>query len=299
MKPVQLGHMRVRKFEEESGVTIPIPIATFPGLTSERFKALQQELDPRAFDAATETLPFSMHTYVLETRNRVILVDTCNGNDKLRTGVMAGSSMLKNKYIENLAALGLKPEDVDMVMCTHLHSDHVGWNTKLENGRWVPTFPKARYLMSRTDVEAYKALPPDHPQAQLVTEAFNDSVLPVIAAGRADLIEHNHTVERELDDNVWIEGAPGHTPGSYMLHAHCGHEHGLFCGDVFHHPIQIQDTSLHLGVDDNLEKAHAQRRRVVETYTDTATHLFAAHFPAPTAGRIVSSKGGTRFRYHE
>jgi len=84
-----------------------------------------------------------------------------------------------------------------------------------------------------------------------------------------------------------------------MLHAHCGHEHGLFCGDVFHHPIQIQDTNLHLGVDDDLEKAHAQRRRVVETYTDTATHLFAAHFPNPTAGRIVSSKGGQRFKYHE
>ena len=288
----------MRKFAE-SAADIPIPIATFVGLTPERFASLQADLDPRCFVPETLMLPFSMHTFVIETGSKVILVDTCNGNDKHRTGVMSGSHLLNNNYLEKLAALGLRPEDVDLVLCTHLHSDHVGWNTRLDNGRWVPTFPKARYLMSRAEVDSYAALAPEHPQAQLVLEAFNDSVLPVIAAGQADLIEHGHIVEREIEDRVWIEGAPGHTPGSVMLHTKCGGAHGLFTGDVFHHPIQIQDPSLHLGVDDDLEKALAVRKRLVDKYADSPTRLFAAHFPDPTAGCIVTGKQGLRFRFLE
>src|SRR5436190_7734270 len=163
MKPLHVGPMRVRKFmESPGGQTLPIDL--FADLTPDRFAAFKADLDPRSLGAEPGTLLISMHTYVLETPDAVILVDTCNGNDKTRTGMMAGTHMMNAPYLANLAALGLRPEDVDIVMCTHLHSDHVGWNTKLENGKWVPTFPNARYLMTKDDVEYFCGIGPDHQQ---------------------------------------------------------------------------------------------------------------------------------------
>jgi glyoxylase-like metal-dependent hydrolase (beta-lactamase superfamily II) len=301
MRPIKLGDFTIRKFVESVG-NMPVPAQAFAGLTEERLNALGRAMDPRCGDLSASLLYLSMHSFVLQTGNLNILIDTCNGNDKTRSGVMAGMAMLSHDYLGNLARLGLKPEDIDVVMCTHLHSDHVGWNTRLENGVWVPTFANARYLMSEIDVAYYGALPPDHPQYALTREAYDDSVLPVLNSGQAELIRTGHLVEREIGDGVWLEGFPGHTPGNMVIHAQCGGrdpKHAIFTGDVFHHPIQIQDPTLHINADDDIEAGLATRLHFVETFADSGTILLAAHFPDPTAGRIVRQDGGTVFRFVE
>jgi glyoxylase-like metal-dependent hydrolase (beta-lactamase superfamily II) len=297
MRPIALGDFTIRKFVESTG-NMGVPAGVFGGLGGERLVALRKAMDPRCGDPASALFYFSMHSFVLQTGSRTILIDTCNGNGKHRTGVMAGMSMLNHDYLGNLARLGLKPEDIDVVLCTHLHGDHVGWNTRLENGAWVPTFANARYLMSEIDVEFYGSLPPEHPQYALTRESFDDSVLPVLASGQAELIRTGHVVEHEVGNGVWLEGCPGHTPGNMVIHAQSGRgPHAIFTGDVFHHPVQIQDVNLHINVDADPGTAVATRQRFVDAYADTDTILLAAHFPEPTAGRVVTEEAGPTFRF--
>jgi glyoxylase-like metal-dependent hydrolase (beta-lactamase superfamily II) len=301
MRPIALGDFTIRKFVESIG-NMPVPMQAFAGLTAERLNELRPAMDPRCGDLPAGLLHISMHTFVLQTGRLNILIDTCNGNHKTRTGVMAAMSMLNHDYLGNLAALGLMPEDIDAVMCTHLHSDHVGWNTRLENGVWVPTFPNARYLMSELDVTYYGSLAPDHPQYALTRECYDDSILPVLNSGQAELVRTGHVVEREIGDGVWMEGFPGHTPGNMVIHAQCGghgRNHAIFSGDVFHHPAQIQDPTLHINADDDLEAALKTRRHFIETFADSGTILLAAHFPEPTAGTIVRRDRGTVFQFLE
>ena len=299
MLPIRLGDFTIRKFVESTG-NVEVPAAMFAGMTDARFAELARALDPRAANGPANMVYISMHSFVLQTGRLNVLIDTCNGNDKKRSGIMAGMHMLSHDYLGNLAGLGLKPEDIDVVLCTHLHSDHVGWNTRLENGRWVPTFPNARYLMSEVDIAYYGSLPPDHPQYALTRESYDDSILPVLNSGQAELIRTGHLVEREIGNGIWFEGCPGHTPGNMVIHAQCGgraDQHAIFTGDVFHHPAQIQDPTLHINADADLEDALSVRRHFVESYADTETILLAAHFPAPTAGRVVRQGPGTVFRY--
>jgi glyoxylase-like metal-dependent hydrolase (beta-lactamase superfamily II) len=300
MRPITLGDFTIRKFVESAG-NMGVPAEIFAGLGGDRLKALWQAMDPRCGDPQSALFYMSMHSFVLQTGSQTILIDTCNGNDKKRTGVMAAMNMLSHDYLGNLAALGLKPETIDVVLCTHLHSDHVGWNTRLENGAWVPTFPNARYLMSEVDVAYYGSLPPDHPQYLLTRESYDDSVLPVLASGQAELIRTGHLVEHEIGNGVWVEGCPGHTPGNMAIHAQndaaSPHRHAIFTGDVFHHPVQIQDPTVHLGVDADPEAGLATRRRIIETYADTGAILLPAHFPAPTGGCVVTEAAGPTFRF--
>jgi glyoxylase-like metal-dependent hydrolase (beta-lactamase superfamily II) len=198
--------------------------------------------------------------------------------------------MLSNDYLGNLASLGLTPEDIDVVLCTHLHTDHVGWNTRLSNGSWVPTFPNARYLMSELDVEYYGGLAADHPQYMFTREAYDDSVVPVLDSGQAELVATDHVVTGEVGNGVWMEGAPGHTPGSMLIHAQSGgaaDKHAIFSGDVFHHPVQIQDPAVKM------------RREFIATYADEPAIVLAAHFPDPTAGRIIRHDRGATFAFLE
>jgi len=301
MQPIALGDFTIHKFVESTG-NMGVPPQAFAGMTDDRLATLRPAMDPRCGDPASGLLYLSMHSFVLRTGGKTILIDTCNGNHKQRSGVMAGMSMLNHDYLGNLARLGLEPDDIDVVLCTHLHSDHVGWNTRLENGAWVPTFPNARYLMSALDVDYYGSLPPDHPQYALTRESYDDSVLPVLESGQADLIHTGHVVEHEIGNGVWFEGCPGHTPGNMVIHAQSGshgNHHAVFTGDVFHHPLQIQDPTLHINADADLEQGLAVRRRFVDTYANTDTILLAAHFPEPTAGRVVRDGSGTVFRFVE
>jgi glyoxylase-like metal-dependent hydrolase (beta-lactamase superfamily II) len=234
-------------------------------------------------------LQISIHSFVVRCRGRNILIDGCIGNHKRRS--LSFADNLSTPYLERLRDCGLTPSDIDVVMCTHLHGDHVGWNTRLQDGRWIPTFPNARYLFTRPDVEYFGA----HRDEPFHGEAFEDSVLPIMEAGQADIVEPGHSLEIELGDGLWMEGAPGHSPGSCIIHVRSQGAHGIFSGDVFHHPIEVMRPSLRFFADLDPELTARTRTRLFEKYVDTDTRFFPAHFLSPTVGRIRSR--GETFAY--
>jgi glyoxylase-like metal-dependent hydrolase (beta-lactamase superfamily II) len=170
---------------------------------------------------------------VLQVDGLNVLVDSCCGNDKIRS--VPWADRLKSDWLSQLGRAGYRPEDIHLVLCTHLHADHVGWNTRLENGQWVPTFPNARYVFSRKDYAFFK----DQTHEAHNREAFLDSVLPVIEAGQADIVESDHLIHREIEDGIWLQDAAGHSPGCVVVNARRGGARAMFMGDVLHHPIQL------------------------------------------------------------
>ncbi len=291
MKTKQIGGMQIQKVVELDGMALPATLV-FPGATPEIVAKGRAMFDARFIAPKEDALQWSFHSYVVRTRGRNILIDTCHGNDKTRPEPVAYAHMMKTDYLGNLGRAGLKPEDIDMVLCTHLHIDHVGWNTRLSDGKWVPTFPNAKYLMSRADYEHLEHITPDDQEGAIGYYSFHDSVLPVVAAGQAELIEMDHVIERELDEGLWMEGAPGHTPGSVVIHAKNAHGHALFAGDVIHHPLQVAAPELHVAGEFDTALGMKTRHRVFASCADTDTLLMPAHFPSPTAARVVSTADG-------
>jgi glyoxylase-like metal-dependent hydrolase (beta-lactamase superfamily II) len=252
-------------------------------------------LDERFIARDRDDIYLSFHSFVIQSGGRNILVDTCHGNDRQRDGNFAYYNQLQTDYLGNLARYGMGPEDIDVVLCTHLHFDHIGWNTRLENGRWVPTFPNARYLMSKVDFDHFGAIGADTHEAMHL-QSYQECVLPVVAAGQVDFVAMDRTSDHDLGPNLWLEPAPGHTLGSVVLHARNEHGGALFSGDVWHHPLQFAEPSLAIFVEQDVALGTATRRRLIEGCVDTNTLLMAAHFPSPTAGRVVSHGDGFRFR---
>lgn len=197
--------------------------------------------------------------------------------------------MLKlNTFLPRLAAAGVTPENVDYVMCTHLHSDHVGWNTQLRDGRWVPTFPKARYIFAQREWDAWEAMQRETPQPHLV-----DSVLPVMEARQAQLVGTDFA----LDDEVWLEPTPGHTPGHVSIHLASQGAHAVITGDCIHSPVQCVEPEWIVRADFNPTMAKATRRRFLERYCDSSVLVCATHFPEPSIGHVVQRDGAFWFEY--
>lgn len=289
MKPVTLGRMTVRKiFEMESGPPLPMIL---PGITAPDLAALAAWHDDDALGVTPEQSAFmmSMHSFVIELDGLRVLVDACNGDHKHRS--IPDIDRVETPYLANLAALGLTPDDIDLVLCTHLHFDHVGWNTRLDNGRWVPTFRNARYLFSRRDYEHFGAQESEDDHWR----AFRDSVLPVYEAGQAELIEADGAVHREIGDGLWLEPAFGHSPGNFSVLAQAGGEQAIFWGDVIHHPLQMVRPDLMMIFDGDPAMARETRLRTLARAADEGQICFPAHFRAPSAGQVL--RDGEVFRY--
>jgi glyoxylase-like metal-dependent hydrolase (beta-lactamase superfamily II) len=227
----------------------------------------------------------------VRTPHHNILVDSCVGNHKPRPHRPAWHMQASDRYAQSLAAAGLSVDDIDYVMCTHLHVDHVGWNTRLDNGRWVPTFPKAKYLFSGRELafwtEKEKADPASFPW-------ITDSVLPIVAANRAERVNSDH----ELNELVRLLPTPGHTIDHFSVHVgRLGGKAGrdaLIAGDLLHSPLQARYPELGMRADYDSAEAGRSRRRVLERFCDTATLLCPVHFPAPSVGRITRWEDGFR-----
>ena len=266
------------------------PSELFPASTSETIDSLCHWLKPGLFDPESGQLILAFITYVIRSPRYTILVDTCGGNDKHRPQ-KPRYHMKKWLFLENLLSLGIKPEDVDYVLCTHLHVDHVGWNTKLSNGRWISTFPNAQYLFVRNEWEYW--------QHQYQTDEFTDdpyyedSILPIIAAGQAIFIEKDYAFEKD----IWLDPTPGHTPGHVCLHISSGGVEAVMSGDVMHHPLQCTEPDWNSCFCVNTEQAQRTRRAFLERYANTNTLIMPAHFPTPSVGRIVSSGSAWRFSF--
>lgn len=230
-------------------------------------------------------LRMSIHALVVETPSRRIIVDTCLGNDKEGRAV-PGWNKLQLPFLRDLAEAGFARETIDTVMCTHLHVDHVGWNTMLVDGKWVPTFPQARYLMGRAEFEYWQA---QHEQAEQVA-VFSDSVKPVFEAGLVDLVETDHKV----CDEVSLVPTVGHTPGHISIRISSRGEEALITGDFIHHPCQMARPDWAAVVDYDKMQSTKTRHEVFARLAGTPTLVIGTHFAAPTAGRIV--RDGDAFR---
>jgi glyoxylase-like metal-dependent hydrolase (beta-lactamase superfamily II) len=284
---VQLvGNIQVERVVEAEGAFAPVDFL-LPGFDSKLLKS-HAWLQPSFVDEQNRVM-MSFHSYVIRTGRHVILVDGCVGNDKERP-LRPVWHRQQGPYLQRLAAAGVRPEEVTLVFCSHLHADHVGWNTKLVDGRWVPTFPNARYLFGRTEYEHWEK---QNREAQKRGEAlpnhgsFADSVLPVMDAKQADLVASDHQIE----DGVHLEAAPGHTPGGCLLHVRNRGAHGIFSGDVIHTPVQLADPGLSSRFCSDAELSARTRRALCERIADTPSVLFTGHFPAPSASRIVRKAG--------
>ena len=193
-------------------------------------------------------------------------------------------------WLDNLRAAGVAPEQVDYVMCTHMHVDHVGWNTQLVDGRWVPTFPNARYLYSRVESDAFTSS-----ENPLWQQVYADSVLPTVESGQALLVEDGH----DVDEMFTLEAAPGHTPGNSVVDLRSGGARGLFVGDVIHHPIQLRYPDWQTKFcTDPLQSAQT-RRRVLEAAVERQSLLVPAHFVAPHCGHVHEKGEAFWIDWHE
>lgn len=223
-------------------------------------------------------LKMSVHALVVETPTRRIVVDTCIGNDKQRD--IPAWSNLQTGFLDDLADAGFPPDSIDTVLCTHLHVDHVGWNTKLVEGKWVPTFPKARYLIGRSEYEYWRD---EEAGADPARSPFHDSVKPVFDAGLVDLVETDHQVCNEVS----LEPTLGHTPGHVSVRIRSKGEEALITGDFAHHPCQLAHPEWASSADFDQKASTQTRRRVFTALSDSDVLVIGTHFAAPTAGKIV------------
>jgi len=297
MKPQLFGSTEVHKLVEIDSLPLESDWL-FPGISKEVVDEHRHWLGPHLVEPGTYRLFMSFHSFVIRTPTLNILVDTCNGNHKQRPS-MPNWHMLELPYLQRLARIGLRPDDIDIVMCTHLHADHVGWNTRLENGRWVPTFPRARYVMSRVEYQHYEALHRSGPAQPVNRGSFVDSVLPIIENDQALLVDAHDSICDSLTDEIMLESAPGHSPAGLNLLLKGGNRRACFCGDVIHHALQCSVPELSNLADHNPQQAIATRRSLLERSAEDGLIIMSGHFPEPTMGQAVRNGEAYRFQFLE
>jgi glyoxylase-like metal-dependent hydrolase (beta-lactamase superfamily II) len=271
-----------RIIEMECGFT---PALEFlPNLSKETLDENRSWLAPAALDK-DDNLVLCFQSYVVQVGGKNILVDSCIGNDKERPARPLWNKKKDDAFMKGLGAANLTPADIDFVMCTHLHVDHIGWNTKLENGRWVPTFPKARYLFSKTELDYWVAENAKTPLVQI-----QDSVIPIVEAKACDLVTSDHS----LSDLVTLIPTPGHTIDHYAVAVG---KDAVFTGDLIHTPLQARYPELTMRVDYDPAQGAASRRKFLETYCDTSTLCCFAHFPSPSKGYVKRWGDGFKCDY--
>ena len=265
------------------------PLEMYPDATREAVERHRAWLEPGSLDPESGALVMAFQSYLLRTDRLTILIDTCVGNDKNRP-LRPNWHRQNWPWMDNLRACGVTPEEIDVVLCTHLHTDHVGWNTRLQDGRWTPTFPNARYLFHEKEYAYWQQ---EYRRQEWLRDAFEDSVLPVVEAGRAVMVAGDH----EIDRGLFLEPAPGHTPGAVCLHLKDGGEHAVFCGDLMHHPLQVPEAQWSSIFCTDPDLSRRTRMAFVDRFAETDSMVLPAHFVA--GGRIVDGgpDGKPTFRF--
>ena len=269
---------RVIESEAPWDGTLLLPEATAANVRKER-----DWLHPTFTDDAG-WLRMSIHAFVIESRGKRIVVDTCIGNDKERP--IPEWNRRQWPFLANLEQAGYPRESVDLVLCTHLHVDHVGWNTMLRGGTWVPTFPNATYLIGGTEWDFFSTA-----EEPFLKGPVDDSVRPVVAAGMSQLVDDAH----RLTDEVWLESTPGHTPGHFSVRISSRGEEAVITGDLMHHPILCRYPEWDNKFDYDGPRAKKTRRAFCERYADSGVLVLGTHFATPSAGRIRKQDDAYRF----
>ena len=231
------------------------------------------------FATPSGKMRISGQCFVLRSRDKRVMIDTCIGADRQREFPVFCN--LKTTFLEDLTFAGYPPDTINTVLCTHLHFDHVGWNTQLVNGRWVPTFPKARYLFGAKEWEHWQHL--RRTGGYHSFEHLDDSIEPILAAGLADLVGTGH----RITDEVWLEPTPGHTPGHVSVRISSRGQEAVITGDMMHHPIQLAVPDLHANFDMDKAQGARTRRAFVERYQERKALIIGSHFCDPSSGWIV------------
>jgi glyoxylase-like metal-dependent hydrolase (beta-lactamase superfamily II) len=285
MEQIRIGDVSVATIIERDGPWRR-PEDMFPAYNRDIGRRHLNELGPLVYDAASNRLVITYQTFVVRTPRHTILVDTCTGEDK---GYAAPMDFPKQPWLDGFHALGLRFADIDYVFCTHLHIDHCGWNTRLENGRWVPTFPRAKYVFHRREYEAWEAADARGENPPGSVWRFN--CRPIVEAGQALLVEDDF----QLDDTAWLTPTPGHSPCHCCVNIRSGGMRAVVTGDMMHHALQCREPDWSTVFDWDAAMAARSRRRFLGEVADTDTVVLPVHFPAPTAGRVEAD--GERFRY--
>ena len=275
----QIGDVKITRIVEGESAG---PMFLLPDATRENILAMPW-LQPHFADAEGNCI-VSIHALVLETPDKIVVVDTCLGNDKERT--FDFWAHLQTRFLADLEAAGYAPEKVDTVLCTHLHTDHVGWNTKLVDGQWVPTFPNAEYLLGTTEWE-YTEAQMDNP---MYAEFIVDSIKPVIEAGLVRFVD----VDERINNEITLVPTPGHTPGHISVRIDSRGESAIITGDFLHHPCQMEEPFWECTADWDTPMAQNTRMTQLAQYAEEGLLVFGTHFASPSAGRVV--KKGKHFQ---
>lgn len=283
LAPFALGDITVQRIveSEEPFLTLPQLFAEAP---PEAIEQHRQWLEPWALCPETGKVILPVQSYLVRTSRHTILIDTCVGNHKTGNWHPPWHMRRDRTWLERLAAAGFQPEDIDYVLCTHLHGDHCGWNTTLQDGRWVPTFANAHYIISKREYDNSESMG---------GSTFEESILPIMEADQAVLVDMDHA----LDDEVWLEPTPGHTPGHVAVRLASNNTRAVMCGDIMHSPIQCAHPEWVFTSDRDPELARKTRRRFLESECESGDLVLTAHFPSPSMGHIVAKEDAFRFRY--
>ncbi|MEY9929693.1 glyoxylase-like metal-dependent hydrolase (beta-lactamase superfamily II) [Catenulispora sp. GP43] len=280
-----VGDVTVHRVDE-----VLLPPATGPWLLPDAtpdLVAAQDWLRPHFADDEG-TLRLHSHSFAFELGGLRVLVDTGIGNGKERANPAWHN--LDTGYLRRLTAAGFAPDSIDLVILTHLHADHVGWNTRNVNGTWVPTFPRARYLTSRDERKFWAGYDMEPAREQM----FRDSVIPVEEAGLLDLVDVP-AGGTDIAPGLRLLPTPGHTPGHVAVELTSHGRTALITGDCVHHPVQLADPAVGACVDIDPRQSEASRRTLLAALAGTDTLVLGTHFAPPTAGHIVRHEGGYRF----
>ncbi|MGY3107751.1 glyoxylase-like metal-dependent hydrolase (beta-lactamase superfamily II) [Bradyrhizobium sp. LM6.9] len=281
-----VGDLTIHRVVEQETTFLPA-LDLMPGLTPEVLSENRAWMRQANALDEQDTLILCFQSYVIKTPHHTILVDSCIGNDKPRPQRPKWNMKTDDTYLSGLNAAGFSIDDIDFVMCTHLHVDHVGWNTRMENGRWVPTFPKARYVFARQEFDYWT-----EQNAKGPVPPFVDSVLPVVEAKRHEIVGNDH----QIGDHVRILPTPGHTPGHVAFTFGRGKDDAVFSGDLMHSPIQTLYPEMSVKFDVDQAQAATTRRSFLERYCDTDTLCCTAHFPSPSGGQDPAQGQRVRLR---
>ena len=285
MQSVQVGDVTITSIIERDGPWRR-PQDMFPAYDPEIGKRHLAALDPVMYDAASDRMVITYQTFVVRTPHHTMLVDTCTGEDK---GYPAPMDFPKQRWLDEFRAAGLSFELIDYVFCTHLHIDHCGWNTVLRDGRWVPTFPNAKYVFHKREYAAWEeatkrgANPPG--------DVWRFNCEPVVQAGQALLVDDDYM----LDDMVWLTPTPGHAPCHCCVNIKSGGQRAVVTGDLMHHALQVREPDWSTVFDWDPKQAAASRHKFFGEVADTSALILPVHFPSPTVGRITAD--GERFNY--
>jgi glyoxylase-like metal-dependent hydrolase (beta-lactamase superfamily II) len=288
MNKLAIGDVTITSIIERDGPWRG-PEEMFPKYDPEIGRRHLAELDREVFDLASGKMVITYQTYVVRTPKHTVLIDTCTGEDK---GYPPPMDFPKQPWLDGFAAAGLRFDDIDYVFCTHLHIDHSGWNTVLRNGRWVPTFPKAKYIFHKREYAAWEdSTKRGETRAGGGGNVWRFNCEPVVAAGQALLVDDDFA----LDDTFWLTPTPGHSPCHCCVNIRSRGQHAVVIGDLMHHALQCREPGWSTVFDWDADEAARSRRRFLGKVAGTGSFVLPIHFPHPTAGLVEPD--GERFRY--